>query len=141
MKKICLSVFLAFMLSLVLITIVRAQDWLTSIDGRRYTCPIYAGVTEVIDVRGKVIVRGEIMTDGKYVEVRRIEIEGRTTTIENTSKTEIKIPKTGNTPGWNKYNINSVEDVYIINVEDNNITEYSKYDNGDIIQHVFQWER
>jgi len=26
-------------------------------------------------------------------------------------------------------------------LDDINITEYSKYDNGDIIQHVFQWQR
>jgi len=110
------------------------EDLLRKIDGRRYTCPIEA-CSMVIDVRGKVFIMGNLCPQNHdvpnfrgYVEGFRDEIRGRETTV----------------PIYNQpahLRVRAVSKTYVISDDGGSITYRVRYNDGDMRQYIFLWQR
>jgi len=110
------------------------EDLLRKIDGRRYTCPIEA-CSMVIDVRGKVFIMGNLCPQNHdvpdfrgYVEGFRDEIRGRETTV----------------PIYNQpahLRVRAVSKTYVISDDGDRITYRIRYNDGDVRQYIFLWQR
>ena len=111
------------------------EDLLRKIDGRRYTCPVEA-CAMVIDVTGKVFRVGNLCPQNHdvpafrgYVEGFRDEIRGRETTVPVYDR------PTGPLKIW------TVSKTYVISDDGNNITYRVRYNDGDMRQYIFLWQR
>lgn len=108
----------------------KVNEWLRSLDGRRYT--ITRDFTVVIDIRGNMLILGWIDTDG-YHEIEgsngRIEIKGRETTVPITERAPFE--KTV----WR------VSVTYIISEDGGSITVRTRYSDGDTRDDTYHWQR
>jgi hypothetical protein len=107
------------------------DDWLAKLDSRRYLYQGSDGDRNVLDVRGKFLVRGAIY-DGSYIELAgeatHIEIRGRETTIpiyEHESFQKV----------W------STSFTYIISENGDSITLRSQLSDSSVREYVFLWQR
>ena len=116
----------------------KSDDWLTKIDGRRYTCPVSEGQLKVIDVRGKVFVLGVIFSPGSGVQPlgyrelndnSRYEIRGRESVYP------LSKPQPLVTQFW------AVEDAFIISEDGDRITERIRFNDGDTRELIFFWQK
>jgi tetratricopeptide (TPR) repeat protein len=104
------------------------EELLRKIDGRRYTCSVGQGQTQIIVVRGKVFVLGNIAGDGTYLDLGRVEILGRETTVHSSN-----------------IFYGNVENTYIISEDGDTITLRSrstggKYKGGEYGL-IYLWQR
>jgi len=105
-----------------------AAGWIKDLDGRRYTLSLGYGQTGVMDIKGKVIVAGNIMPDGGYSEIFRIEVAGR----------QSPMPIDSNSPAAR---LGLIESTLIISEDGNKIIERSRYKNGDVHEQVYLWQK
>lgn len=103
------------------------EDWLKKLDGRRYTSPpaIPDGERVVCDVRGKVLVVG-VIEHGGYRESNRFEIQGRETHVVTTRADAI---------------FRIVEKTYTISEDGDRITQRLRYNDGDVREYIYLWQR
>ena len=113
------------------------EDLLKKINGRRYTMPGNPGYTGVIDVRGRILVKGIIGGRGTgsgqgYHEVGgpdgRVQIRGRETTI----------PIREHAPFQTVW---AVASTYIISEDGVSITNRAQFNDGDVREYIFFWQR
>ena len=113
------------------------DDLLRKIDGRRYTSPVDNGnYFMVIDVTGKVFRLGILYPQnydvpsrrGQYVEDVRDEIRGRETTVPVER-------------GANPFRFWPVSRTYVISDDGDRITYRVRYNDGDVRQYIFLWQR
>lgn len=116
---------------------------LKKIDGRRYTVQVNPHFTEVLDVRGSIFVTGTINCwedhPCQYREMQcntltsRFEIRGRETTLPDLpapdliTQRQIKFWVVGNT--------------YIISEDGSRITRRMRYNDGDVREYIYLWQR
>jgi len=106
------------------------EDLLRKIDGRRYTCTESSWLTSVLDVRGRIIVRGTI-ENGRYLEwtgeASRVEIRGRETTVPLYYR-PFKVS-------------NAVSMTFLISEDGYSITVRTKLSSGDSRDYIHLWQR
>ena len=106
------------------------EDLLRKIDGRRYTCTESSWLTSVMDVRGRIIVRGTI-ENGRYLkwtgEASRVEIRGRETTVPLYDR-PFKVN-------------NAVSMTFLISEDGYSITVRTKFSDGDSRDYIHLWQR
>jgi tetratricopeptide (TPR) repeat protein len=104
------------------------EDWLKKLDGRRYTCSVGSGQTGVIVMSGKVFVLGNIASNGTYLDLGRVEIRGRETTVHSSNKF-----------------YGDVETTYIISEDGDRITKRERWTggvyNGGVYENIHLWQR
>ena len=114
------------------------EDLLRKIDGRRYTSPVDNGnFFIVIDVTGKVFRLGILYPQnydvpsrrGQYVEDVRDEIRGRETTVPIYDRPAPPMKF------W------PVSRTYVISDDGDRITYRIRYNDGDVRQYIFLWQR
>jgi len=107
------------------------EDLLRMIDGRRYTSRS-EGEAAVLDVKGKVLICGQISNRGYYNEVNvgpsRIEIQGRETTIPKYNPIS-NLPYPGTTI------------TFIISGDGDSITSRLRLSDGEVREYIFLWQR
>jgi len=106
------------------------ESLLRKIDGRRYTQQV-PGATSVLDVRGKVLVRGYIDERGYHEwtsEAGRIEIRGRETTIPIYEHASFQTV-------W------AVSMTFTISEDGDRITGRTRFSDGDIREYIHFWQR
>ena len=101
---------------------------LRKIDGRRYTCSTFRSGIGVIDVRGKVLVWGNIMPNGEYSESFCSEMRGR----------ESPVPIDSNSPAAR---LGLVESTLIISEDGGRMTSRMRYKDGTAYEHIYLWQR
>ncbi len=105
------------------------EDLLRKIDGRRYTCTESSGLTSVLDVRGRIIVRGTI-ENGRYLEwtgeASRVEIRGRETTVPLY---------------YRPFKVNAVSMTFLISEDGYSITGRTRFSDGDSRDYIHLWQR
>jgi tetratricopeptide (TPR) repeat protein len=113
------------------------DDLLRKIDGRRYTSPVdNTNHFMVIDVTGKVFRLGILYPQnydvpsrrGQVVEDVRDEIRGRETTVPVER-------------GANPFRFWPVSRTYVISDDGDRITYRIRYNDGDVRQYIFLWQR
>jgi tetratricopeptide (TPR) repeat protein len=107
------------------------EDWLKKIDGRRYTCPS-GNAKLVLDLRGKVFVYGNITSQSGYHEAARFEIRGRVTSYAPTREQQ---------SGGMTFRFWVVEGTYTISEDGDRITQRLRYNDGDVRENIFLWQR
>ena len=114
------------------------EDLLRKMDGRRYTSPVDNGnFFIVIDVTGKVFRLGILYPQnydvpsrrGQYVEDVRDEIRGRETTVPIYDRPAPPMKF------W------PVSRTYVISDDGDRITYRIRYNDGDVRQYIFLWQR
>jgi tetratricopeptide (TPR) repeat protein len=103
-------------------------DLLRKIDGRRYTHSLSGGYKSIIDVRGKVLVWGNIMPNGEYSEAFCSEMRGR----------ESPVPIDSNSPAAR---LGLVESTLIISEDGGRMTSRMRYKDGTAYEHIYLWQR
>lgn len=110
------------------------DDLLKKINGRRYTCPVES-CSMVIDVTGKVFRVGNLCPQNHdvpsfrgYVDGFRDEIRGRETTVPVYER-----------PAHMKFW--AVSRTYVISDDGGSITYRVRYNDGDMRQYIFLWQR
>ena len=105
------------------------EDLLRKIDGRRYTITEGSGVTSVLDVRGRTIVRGTI-ENGRYLEwtgeASRVEIRGRETTVPLY---------------YRPFKVSAVSMTFLISEDGYSITGRTRFSDGDSRDYIHLWQR
>jgi tetratricopeptide (TPR) repeat protein len=118
----------------------KSDDWLKKLDGRRYTYPAKGG-TNVIDVRGKVLVLGYIFAPGQdakgyhemstgYYTNTRFEIRGREFMHLTTKRSDL--PR-----GWYW----AQEAAFKISDDGDSITLRHRWSDGDVTEWIYLWQR
>lgn len=102
------------------------EDWLSKLDGRRYTSPSQ-GMLLIIDVRRNILITGAISSDG-YTEGQRYEIKGQRFTLPWTKIEYIKPPL-------------EQEVTFSFSEDGERVTEYIRYSDGDKREYIFLWQR
>ncbi len=120
----------------------KSEDWLTKIDGRRYTLEeTYDGsYTSVIDVKGKVLVVGIIRRKYPYAghplgyeEINRGDISGRVCKISQQPPDANTLKLMGG--------VYAVEFVYAIGDDGSLITRRCRFNNGSERQAIYVWQK
>ncbi len=106
----------------------KSEDWSRKLDGRRYTCPEGYGQTSTIDVRGNVLVWGNIMPDGAYSEAFRSELRG----------SKSPVPFDSNSAAAQ---LGLVESTLTISEDGNSMTNRMRYRDGDVHEHIYLWQK
>jgi tetratricopeptide (TPR) repeat protein len=105
------------------------DELLKKIDGRRYTITESHGITSVLDIRGRIIVRGTI-ENGRYLEwtgeASRVEIRGRETTVPLY---------------YRPFKISAVSMTFLISEDGYSITGRTKFSDGDSRDYIHLWQR
>jgi tetratricopeptide (TPR) repeat protein len=105
------------------------EELLKKIDGRRYTITEGHGITSVLDLRGRIIVRGTI-ENGRYLEwtgeASRVEIRGRETTVPLY---------------YRPFKVNAVSMTLLISEDGYSITGRTKFSDGDSRDYIHLWQR
>lgn len=109
----------------------KSDDWLKKLDGRRYTCPS-GNAKLVLDLRGKVFVYGNITSESGYQEAGRFEIRGRVTSYAPTREQQ---------SGGMTFRFWVVEGTYTISEDGDRITQRLRYNDGDVRENIFLWQR
>lgn len=109
----------------------KSDDWLKKLDGRRYTCPS-GNATLVLDVRGKVFVYGNITPESGYYGADRFEISGRVTSRRLTREQQ---------SGGMTLRFWVVEGTYTISEDGDRITQRLRYNDGDVREYIYLWQR
>lgn len=113
------------------------DDLLRKIDGRRYTSPVDNGnYFMVIDVTGKVFRLGILYPQnydvpsrrGQYVGDVRDEIRGRETTVPIYERPA-------------HFRVWAVSRTYVISDDGDRITYRVRYNDGDVREYIFLWQR
>ena len=104
----------------------KSDDWLQKIDGRRYRCPTPNGTDGVIDVRGKILVEGGVGDSG-YQEGWRYEIKGREFTVSF--------------PADFQRITGRLDHTFIISEDGYQITERTRFSDGDSREYIYLWQR
>lgn len=102
------------------------EDWLSKLDGRRYTSPSQ-GMLLIIDVRRNILITGAISSDG-YTEGQRYEIKGRRFTLPLTKIEYVKPPL-------------EQEVTFSFSEDGERVTEHIRYSDGDKREYIFLWQR
>jgi tetratricopeptide (TPR) repeat protein len=114
------------------------EDWIKKLDGRRYTCQISPGILEIIDVKGKILVVGDIISQESgapaqdYQELNansRFEIRGRESVYP------LAPPNPPVTQFW------AVEESFKISEDGESITQHFRFNDGDTREYIFLWQR
>jgi len=120
----------------------KSEDWLTKIDGRRYTLEeTHDGShTSVIDVKGKVLVVGIIRRKYPYAghplgyeEINRGDISGRVCKISQQPPDANTLKLMGG--------VYAVEFVYAIGDDGSLITRRCRFNNGSERQAIYVWQK
>ena len=106
----------------------KSEDLFKKIDGRRYTLPEGGGQTSVIDVKGKVLVWGNIMPSGEYSEAFRSELQGL----------KSPVPFDSNSPA---VRLGLMESTLTVSEDGANMTNRMRYSNGDVQEHIYLWQK
>ena len=101
------------------------EAWLKKIDGRKYTVRTPEGFTGVIDVRGKVLIVGQINPAGRYDELSRNELRGREASYINQ-----------NAFGMGE----TLEERYLISEDGDRITMRRRF-RGNVSEVILLWQR
>jgi len=105
------------------------EVWLSGIDGRRYVSSGFRGGLGVIDVRGNVMIVGDIGPrshgPNRYAEHVRLTIIGREALIRN--------PNADGTIPF--------ETIFKINEAGDRVTETRRFRDGDVREFIYNWQR